>query len=168
VNDEILDRLDKGHTAADAARAVALLRGHGITVRPSWLPFTPWSTLGDVQAILEFVAEHGLVGDVDPVQYTIRLLVPERSLLLGHIDGLGPWDPDRLTYPWESELDGLQARVAALVEAAPDAPIATLYDDVRAEVGLSRLGLSVAASSPRLTEPWFCCAEPTALQLRSV
>jgi hypothetical protein len=167
VNDDILERLDKGHTAADAARAVALLHGHGITVRPSWLPFTPWSTLADVQAILEFVAEHGLVGDVDPVQYTIRLLVPEGSLLLGHIDGLGPWDAERLTYRWASPLDGLQARLAALVEAAPGTPIATVYDDVRAEVGLTRLGLSVADSSPRLTESWFCCAEPTALQLRA-
>ena len=43
---------------------------------------------------------HDLVGNVDPVQYTIRLLVPEGSLLLGHIDGLGPWDAARLTYPW--------------------------------------------------------------------
>jgi hypothetical protein len=168
MNDHILERLDKGHTAADAARAVALLRGHGITVRPSWLPFTPWSTLTDVQAILEFVAEHGLVGDVDPVQYTIRLLVPEGSLLLGHIDGLGPWDATRLTYPWESPLDPLQAQLAALVEAAPDAPISAVYDEVRAVVGLSRLGLTVSDASPRLTEPWFCCAEPTALQLRSL
>jgi hypothetical protein len=165
VNDGILARLDKGHTAADSARAVALLREHGITVRPSWLPFTPWSTIDDVRAILEFVADHGLVGDVDPVQYTIRLLVPEGSLLLGHIDGLGPWDPARLTYRWESPLDGLQARLAALVEARSDAPIATVYDEIREEVGLSPLGLTVADASPRLSEPWFCCAEPTALQL---
>jgi pyruvate-formate lyase-activating enzyme len=168
VNDDILERLDKGHTAADAARAVALLRGHGITVRPSWLPFTPWSTLDDVQAILEFVADHDLVGDVDPVQYTIRLLVPEGSLLLGHVDGLGPWDAARLTYGWESPLDPLQARLAALVEAAPEMSISALYDEVRAEAGLSRLGLTVSDSSPRLTESWFCCAEPTALQLRAL
>jgi hypothetical protein len=167
VNDDILARLDKGHTAADAARAVALLRSHGITVRPSWLPFTPWSTLADVQAILEFVAEHDLVGDVDPVQYTIRLLVPEGSLLLGHVDGLGPWDAERMTYRWTSPLDGLQARLAALVEAAPGAPIPAVYDEVRAEVGLSPLGLdaSSVAASPRLSEPWFCCAEPTEVQL---
>ena len=90
VNDATLELLDKGHTAADAGAAVELLRAHGIEIRPSWLPFTPWATLDDVRAILEFVAEHDLVGNVDPVQYTIRLLVPEGSLLLGHIDGLGP------------------------------------------------------------------------------
>jgi pyruvate-formate lyase-activating enzyme len=168
VNDETLELLEKGHTAADAGEAVALLERHGIAIRPSWLPFTPWATLEDVRAILEFVAEHGLVGNVDPVQYTIRLLVPEGSLLLGHIDGLGPWDAHRLTYPWTSPLDPLQARFAALVETAGDAPIPVVYDALRAEVGLATLGLTDLAPSPRLDEPWFCCAEPTELQLRAL
>jgi hypothetical protein len=114
------------------------------------------------------VAEHGLVGTVDPVQYTIRLLVPEGSLLLGHIDDLGPWDPELLTYTWTSPLDDLHARVAALVEAAGDAPIPAVYDAVRDAVGLAPLGLTEVAPAPRLTESWFCCAEPTALQLRAL
>jgi pyruvate-formate lyase-activating enzyme len=168
VNDEILQRLDKGHTAVDAARAVALLRSHGITVRPSWLPFTPWTRIDDLRAILEFVAANDLVGNVDPVQYTIRLLVPEGSLLLGSIDDLGPWDADRLTYPWHSELDDLQLRLAELVELAGDAPIPAVYDAVRTAVGLAPLGLTDVSPSPRLTEPWFCCAEPTELQLRAL
>jgi hypothetical protein len=168
VNDATLELLDKGHTAAEAGDAVALLRTHGIEIRPSWLPFTPWATLDDVRAILEFVAMHGIVGNVDPVQYTIRLLVPEGSLLLGHIDGLGPWDEERLTYLWDSPLDGLQARCAALVEAAGDAPIPTVYDALRAEIGLEPLGLTSVPESPRLDEPWFCCAEPTELQLRAL
>jgi hypothetical protein len=168
VNDATLELLDKGHTAVDAGAAVALLRAHGIAIRPSWLPFTPWATLDDVRAILEFVAEHDLVGNVDPVQYTIRLLVPEGSLLLGHIAGLGPWDAARLTYPWTSPLDALHARFAALVEAAGDAPIPVVYDALRAEVGLAPLGLTEVAPSPRLNEPWFCCAEPTDLQLRAI
>ena len=121
-----------------------------------------------MRAILEFVAEHDLVGNVDPVQYTIRLLVPEGSLLLGHIDGLGPWDAARLTYLWSSPLDPLHARFAALVEAAADAPIPVVYDALRAEVGLAPLGLTELAPSPRLNEPWFCCAEPTDLQLRAI
>src|SRR4029077_18593780 len=36
VDDMVLERLDKGHTAADAARAVTILRNAGIEVRPSW------------------------------------------------------------------------------------------------------------------------------------
>ena len=86
VNDSILRRLDKGHSAADAAWATAVLRRHGIEVRPSWLPFTPWTTLDDVVDILDFVADNDLVANVDPTQYTIRLLVPEGSLLLGRPD----------------------------------------------------------------------------------
>jgi len=170
VNDATLELLDKGHTAADASRAVELLRGHGIEIRPSWLPFTPWATLDDVRAILEFVAVHGLVGNVDPVQYTIRLLVPEGSLLLGQLDGLGPWDPTRLSYPWTSPLDPLQARFAARVEAAGegDTPVAEVYDALRVDAGLAPLGLTDVVPSPHLDEPWFCCAEPTELQLRAL
>src|SRR3954470_4416888 len=77
VNDEILSRLDKGHTAREAADAIALLREHGIEPRPSFMPFTPWTTVEDVVELLDFVAAHDLVGNVDPVQYTIRLLLPE-------------------------------------------------------------------------------------------
>ena len=131
VNDEILERLDKGHTTAEAARAIALLREHGIEMRPSLMPFTPWTTPGDVVEMLDFVAEHDLVGNVDPVQYTIRLLLPEGSLLLEHPDmrpHLGAYDAERLTYTWtptDPDMDRLQARLAALVEqsAAAAEPI---------------------------------------------
>ena len=82
VNDEILVRLEKGHTTAEAVQALDLLREHGIETRPSFMPFTPWTTPRDVLEIVEFVAAHDLVANVDPVQYTIRLLVPEGSLLL--------------------------------------------------------------------------------------
>ncbi len=72
---------------------------------PSWLPFTPWTTRGDVVALLDFVYEHDLVGSVDPVQYSVRLLLPEGSLLLDHPDltpFVGPWDAERSTYTWSS------------------------------------------------------------------
>ena len=114
LNDETLDRLDKGHTADDAAHAVQLLRAHGIDVRPSFLPFTPWTTRDDIVDLLEFAYAHDLVGSIDPVQYTIRLLLPEGSLLLDHPDlapFVGPWDPARLTYEWapaDPRMDALQ------------------------------------------------------------
>ncbi|MGC1814289.1 MAG: radical SAM protein, partial [Solirubrobacterales bacterium] len=74
LNAEILTYLDKGHTADEAAQAVALLREHGIEIRPSWLPFTPWATPQDILEILDFVIANEMVGNVDPIQYTIRLL----------------------------------------------------------------------------------------------
>ena len=147
VNDEILERLDKGHTTEEAAGAIALLREHGIEIRPSWMPFTPWTTPDDVVEMLDFVAEHDLVGNVDPVQYTIRLLLPEGSLLLERQDmrpHLGGYDAERLSYRWtpiDPDSDLLQARLAALVQqsAAGSEPIPETFAKVRAAAS-RRLG----------------------------
>jgi len=175
VDDATLARLDKGHTAADEAAAVAVLRTHGIEVRPSWLPFTPWTTLDQLRRLVDFVAEHDLVGNVDPVQYTIRLLLPPGSLLLDHPDvvpHLGAYDPERASYSWRSAepaMDALQLELAELVEAGVGAgdPIPAVYGRVRAALGLPAVTVDEgrAAAVPRLSEPWFCCAEPTAAQL---
>jgi radical SAM superfamily enzyme YgiQ (UPF0313 family) len=165
VNDTILERLDKGHTARQAADAIALLREHGIEPRPSFMPFTPWTTVEDVVELLDFVAAHDLVGNVDPVQYTIRLLLPEGSLLLDHPDmtpHLGRYDAERLSWTWtasDPSVDELQARLAALVEGATatgESPART-YERIRAEVGAeSQIEIGSVEGRPRLTEPWFC------------
>jgi hypothetical protein len=168
VDDATLTILDKGHTARDETRAVVTLRASGIEPRPTWLPFTPWSTIDGIRGILEFVASHDLVGNVDPVQYSIRLLVPDGSLLLDHLPDLGPWDPDRLGYPWTSPLDGLQAEFAALVEARADDPPGAVFNALRALVDLAPVETRHVVEAPRLSEAWFCCAEPTTAQLRTV
>jgi hypothetical protein len=139
------------------------------------LPFTPWTTPDSVADLLDFVAAHDLVANVDPVQYTIRLLLPPGSLLLEHPDlapHLGAYDADRLSYRWEAAdpaMDRLQAELATLVETAvaADEAIPVTYARVRAALGLDPVPVDVdrAARIPRLSEPWFCCAEPTAAQL---
>lgn len=168
VNDAILTELDKGHTAADGARAIAILRAAGIEPRPTWLPFTPWSTVADIRAILEFVAEHALIGNVDPVQFSIRLLVPEGSLLVGRIPDLGEWNPGSLSYSWASPIDGLAQEFAAVVERGADDAPGEVFNALRALVELPRVDTAAIVDAPRLSESWFCCAEPTAAQLRSV
>jgi hypothetical protein len=174
VNDDVLAHLDKGHTAADAARAVHLLRDAGIEVRPSFMPFTPWTTADDVRALLAFVADHDLVENVDPVQYTIRLLIPRGSLVLQLDDvaaRVGPYDAARGTYEWSAPdpaLDALQARLADLVEehVARGTPIPEVYAAVCAAAGAAVPDpLPPLRGRPRLSEPWFCCAEPTAQQI---
>jgi radical SAM superfamily enzyme YgiQ (UPF0313 family) len=174
VNDDVLARLDKGHTTGDAVRAVEVLRANGIEVRPSFMPFTPWTTYDDVRALLAFVAEHDLVENVDPVQYTIRLLIPQGSLVLELPDVagmVGPYDVERGSYEWASPdpaLDDLQVRLAALVEEHADlgTPLPEAYAAVCAAVGAPVPDpLPVLRGRPRLSEAWFCCAEPTAQQV---
>ncbi len=185
VNDEILSYLDKGHTAADASQATRLLRSSGIEPRPSWLPFMPWTTVEDVVAICDFIVEHDLVGSVDPVQLTIRLLVPQGSLMLDIPDiapYIGSYDVETLSYGWtaaDPRTVALQARIAQLVEErqAADVPAAEIFCDVRDAVhdaaGLpfadrAAVLARVRTDVPRLTEPWFCCAEPTTAQFGSL
>jgi radical SAM superfamily enzyme YgiQ (UPF0313 family) len=173
VNDDILERLDKGHTTTQTVRAIELLRAHDIEIRPSFLPFTPWTTLEDVADIIDFVLEHDLIANVDPIQYSIRLLLPEGSLLLEHPDiapYLGPYDPEHLTYTWaaaDPEVDELQIRLAALVARNVDAgkAIGATYLDVYAAVhsaagdlppGPEPVPAGATEGRPRLTEPWFC------------
>jgi hypothetical protein len=185
VNDEILRYLDKGHTAAEASRATELLRTSGIEPRPSWLPFLPWTTVEDVLAITDFIVEHELVGSVDPVQLSIRLLIPRGSLMLQVPEMepyLGPYDPDALSYSWtaaDPRTVALQARIAGVVESrqADGVPAPEIFCDIRDVVrdvlGLERADrdavlANVRADVPRLTEPWFCCAEPTGLQLSTI
>ena len=117
--------------------------------------------MDSIRGIFEFVATHDLIGNVDPVQYSIRLLVPEGSLLLGHLPGLGAWDPAKLSYPWTSPLDALQAEFAALVEARADDPVGDVFNALRTLVDLPPVETRHVVEAPRLSESWFCCAEPT-------
>lgn len=186
VNDDVLTMLDKGHTADQAAAAIGVLRRSGIEPRPSLLPFTPRTRLTDLVDLLDFVLDHDLVPNVDPVQYSIRLLLPDGSLLLERLrpEEIGPYDPELLSYTWASAdpaVDALQGRLARLAETVSAADCATAYRRVRQAV-LEALGhdrpdprrtdvdisLERVASRPRLTEPWFCCAEPTTRQLEAV
>jgi len=173
VSDEVLAHLDKGHTAADLDAVVALCRRAGVDVHPSWLPFTPWTRPGDILGLFDFLDRHDLLGVTDPVQLSLRLLVPPGSLLL---DAVGPYvdgfDPAGLTYRWHAAdpaMDALQGELASLAAGGADAgtdPVETVVALWRRT--LERLGgdpdrarMPTTARRARLTESWFCCAEPT-------
>jgi hypothetical protein len=181
VDDAILRTLDKGHTAREASRSVQLLRRHGIEIRPSWLPFTPWTTIDGVAELLDFVRAHDLVDNVDPVQYSVRLLIPDGSLLLGRPEMspyLGTYDGDSLGWTWRTDdprTDELQAEIAELVEANADRATAEVFEEIAALLPTRLTRRRMPARSigpgrerPRLTEPWFCCSEPTRAQRKAV
>ncbi len=181
TNDGILSILDKGHTVDEEVEAVGALREHGIEPRPSFVPFTPWTAVEDMVDLVDFVERNDLVWSVDPVQYSIRLLIPPGSLLLegSVLDGrLGPFDAERLGYSWQAEdpaLDDLQVRLADIAGAAAAAlePASATFESVR-EAVLAAAGLRYeprvhggGLGRPRLSEPWFCCAEPMESQQAS-
>jgi hypothetical protein len=170
----VLEHLDKGHTRADADAALAATRAAGLALRPTWVAFTPWTTRADYAAMLDWVEANALVDHVDPVQYSLRLLVPPGSLLAAH-PGMRPHLGDLVdadfSYTWrhpDPGVDALQVRVAALItEAAPRAEDAAVtFDRVRAlaaeavgEPAPAPLAPRLSpdrARPPRLTEPWFC------------
>src|SRR2546430_7347972 len=95
-----------------------------------------WTTLDDYLSILDFVEEVGWIDNVSPVQYTIRLLLPPGSSLLGRpqTEGLlGRLDEAQFTYEWrhpDPRMDDLHVATAALVEqaeAAGEDPRLTFY-----------------------------------------
>ena len=174
LSDTVLANLEKGHTRADAQLALDVLRPTGIALRPTFVPFTPWATIDDYLELLDWVTSEGMVDQVDPVQFAIRLLVPPGSLLLSH-SGIQPFlremDGPGFTYRWvhpDPRMDALQREVSALAEAgarASEDPALTIGRiRVLASDRAGRRGASGGFRKPpperpipaRLTEPWFC------------
>jgi radical SAM superfamily enzyme YgiQ (UPF0313 family) len=169
VSDTVLAILEKNHTRADMEEAVKVLRAAGIAPRPTWVAFTPWTTLGDYLDMLAFIEGNGLIDHVDPVQYTIRLLIPPGSYLLHRPEmkeHLGPLNQAAFSYTWkhpDPRMDRLQKEVSGLVEkdvhAGEDAGV-TFYKVWSLAAGRKTAAIPVLAPdrqrAPRLSEPWFC------------
>ena len=182
IDDDILARLAKGHTASDFERAVAICRAAGLHLTPTFVPFTPWTTVEGYRALLERLIELRLVESVPAVQLSIRLLVPAGSHMFeidGFSDMVEAFDDDMLGYPWrhpEHEVDALQARIQAIAEAAAESeePRRTTFERiwtcVHDALGEEPPALpdDMGAPAPMHSEPWYCCAEPTASQLAAV
>ena len=182
VDDAILDRLAKGHTRADFEAALAHCRALGLALAPTFVPFTPWTTLAGYRDLLATLLRLRLVAAVPPVQLAIRLLVPQGSYLMQLPDfaaRVGAFDEAMLGYPWRADdarVDALQAEVMAWVMDAekqnlPRAEVfAGIWSRTHAALGEAAPPLEPAwfgEPIPHHSEPWYCCAEPTETQLAS-
>ena len=184
-SDSVLNLLQKGHTGADVIAALGMLREVGIALRPSLVAFTPWTSLDDYLYMLDMVETEDLIDTTDPVQLSIRLLVPPGSALLNQSDirrFLGALDQAGFQYPWthpDERMDRLHQAVSGIVEAsAKDETDALMTFDRIRTAAHEMAGHRVEPSTrpmparpdrpkpPRLTESWFCCAEPTTRQFK--
>ncbi len=191
-SETVLVHLAKGHTRQDIFMALDILQSVGITLRPSLVAFTPWTTLEDYAEMFDLVEQHRLIDCIDPVQYCVRLLVPPGSALLTPPEThptpmaqfLGSLDQQKFQHIWthpDPRMDSLQQAVTTVVENStktkedPERTFYRLWELVydTAELEFSSLNKAVSMNPervrpPRMTEPWFCCAEPTTDQFDSV
>jgi len=182
VDDSVLEKLEKGHTRADFLYVSKRFHDLGMTLHPTFVPFTPWTTFESYLDLLGVLDEESLVENVAPVQLGIRLLIPEGSRMLELEDvesGVGPFDAESLVYPWsnaDARLDALSAKVQAIAATADAAKwprgrtFVAIWNAAHqaAELPVPALTRSATKSVPFLSEPWYCCAEPTKDQLVSL
>ncbi len=177
VDDDVLEILEKHHTRADFVEAVFLFRRVGLRMNPTLVTFTPWISVEGYAELLRLLAELQMVENVAPIQYAIRLLIPESSRLLEVPEVrelVGEYDREMLYYPWvhpDPRVDRLHQDVLNAVqrsqargegrtqifqrvwklacEACEESPVQEL------QLG-GLLPMPSRATVPYLTEPWYC------------
>ncbi|MEA1888468.1 MAG: CUAEP/CCAEP-tail radical SAM protein [Pseudomonadota bacterium] len=182
VDEKTLEFLDKGHTAAEFEKVVSMMNEHGIALAPTFIPFTPWSTLDNYIDLLNKIAELKLIMCVNPVQLSLRLLIPSGSRILElpkEETCITDFNPASLGYTWvhkDPQLDLLQENIRHWTEKAENKGLSRLqiFNGIR-RIALKAAGRKAAditeeycgVTVPTHSESWYCCAEPTEQQLAS-
>lgn len=182
TSNTVLEKLGKGHTAADIDTALAILDEAGIALQPTLVAFTPWTTLEDFLGQIEWITARNVEEYIPAIHLSIRLLIPPRSAILNLPESkpwLGELDAAGFTYRWahpDPRMDTLQLQIAQIVEAAAQAeePARATYAKIQQAayaaadqpVPLTIRQAAPRSTPPRLTENWFCCAEPTQAQIQ--
>jgi hypothetical protein len=180
VDDLVLEKLQKNHTRQDFFDVAGRMRDAALTLQPTFIAFTPWTTLAGYRDLLRALVELDLVENVAPVQLALRLLVAEGS-------GLRELPEFAASSEWtnaDPRVEALADRVFSLVAerqgrtgrrgptSVSDADAALRRAPVREEHNASRtaifaeicaaagfepdLNLLPRAAIPYLDEPWYC------------
>lgn len=173
----ILEFFDKQHTMEEFRRVVEAFRQVGLTLNPTFVTFTPWTTLRGYLDLLTTLLDLQLVDNVAPIQYAIRLLIPGGSKLLELPETqavIGEYNQASLSYPWshpDPAVDELFRAVLKEVrtgQANGESRRAIfhrvwrltqrVYDSsVTMKLDLAQLDQAPPVSEvPYLTEPWYC------------
>ena len=173
VDDSVLARLDKGHTRADFLAALAQCRDVGLPLQPTFVAFTPWTTLDGYCDLLRVIAENSLIENVTPIQLAIRLLIPSGSRLLELSEVrqiVASFDQAALVYPWRNpdpRVDRLAEEIHEIVGRAEKLGSSRAQSFMQIWKAAHRAAaldermppqplLVARAAIPYLTEPWYC------------
>jgi radical SAM superfamily enzyme YgiQ (UPF0313 family) len=168
LDDTVLAKLEKNHTRRDFFEAVALARDAGLALQPTFLAFTPWTTMENYRDLLRVLRDLDLVESVPSVQLALRLLITSSSRLL-ELDDIrsiiGPFDQKLLVYPWKhanAEVDSLGARTFRLVDTLQKQGqnrtqiFAAIWSEAGDEPLPKNFHLMPRTAVPYLDEPWYC------------
>jgi len=168
VDNAVLYKLDKHHTRADFLEVTRRFSETGLTLSPTFIPFTPWTTRRGYQDLLETIAGLGLIDHVAPVQLALRLLIPAESKLLELDDiraSITGFDGAALLHRWkhaDAQMDILAAEVLRLVASGQKRGqgrremFAAIWELAHGTPPAEDLDLLPRAAIPYLDEPWYC------------
>jgi radical SAM superfamily enzyme YgiQ (UPF0313 family) len=168
LDDGVLAKLEKNHTRRDFFEAVALARAAGLALQPTFLAFTPWTTIESYRDLLRVLRDLELVESVASVQLALRLLITSSSRLLEleEIRSIaGVFDKKLLVYPWthgDARVDALGARIFRLVDQLQKQGknrteiFAAIWQEAGDEPLPENFHLMPRAVVPYLDEPWYC------------
>jgi radical SAM superfamily enzyme YgiQ (UPF0313 family) len=172
-DEEVLIYFDKRHSRQGFETALEQCRQVDLLLLPTFVAFTPWTSLESYRHFLAELVRLDLIDQVAPVQLTIRLLIPPGSHLLAlpalepH---LGDFDEAKFSYQWQNpdpRVDELQRSLERLVQVASSRGLDRqqifrqawqLAHSHMAEAPLLPMPSvpSAAVMLPHLTEPWYC------------
>jgi radical SAM superfamily enzyme YgiQ (UPF0313 family) len=166
VDDRVLVKLEKNHTRRDFLEAAELMRAAGIALQPTFIAFTPWTTVDGYRDLLRDLTKLELMENVAPVQLALRLLITSGSRLL-ELDEVRamvrPFDAASLVYPWvhdDAEVDALAARVFRVVAdwQKQGRSRSEIFREICEVSGapMENYKLMPRAAIPYLDEPWYC------------
>lgn len=173
-DERILTIFEKHHTGEDFETVLGLSREIGLLLIPTFVAFTPWTTLEGYLFFLSEIIRLELVDQISTIQYAIRLLIPPGSRLLelpevqDLVEGL---DASKFSYRWRNpdpRLNNLQKDLERLVQ---DSGVRRLprreafrriwerahqeVPDALESAHFPNLPL-YSHFVPYLTEPWYC------------